>query len=500
LPQLSHELLDAYEAGNLDAFGLHVYGMVLNAIKVAPAGSPTPQTVLMESILQFPYNWSAWLDLAVVCLENNSNSEQVEHEIEEKLQPVFSGHFVYHFFCAHLLAERQQHAEALQIYEKWLEFFGGSPWLMEQHAGCSYHVREFAAAKSLLQDLHHHMPYRLDSMDVFSNILYVQEDAVALSQLAHTAVTVDPYRAETCCIIGNYYSLKQQRAKAVTYFQRALAMDRKFVSAYTLMGHEYIEWKQTAHALEPYRRAVSVAPGDYRAWYGLGQTYELLNMNFYALYYYKQAVQLRPYDARMWCALGTTYQHLKQTSSAIQAFERALQQDESEGVATNKLAQLYQKEGQTEKAAQCYMRHLEIVSILFEEEQRLVLWWLLSPFSFLCVVFLFTHSAIKCLKRASNNHLLDPKTWPRSCKEFFSNQLTQKLFCTWPNTTTARAGTILPVLFAPGCSIILVPNKPKPRPCCANSRPRLLVRQPVPPCTPVRKGPCKTRLCFRREI
>jgi len=156
-----------------------------------------------------------------------------------------------------------------------------------------------------------------------------------------------------------------------------------------LMGHEYIEWKQTAHALEAYRRAVSVAPGDYRAWYGLGQTYELLNMNFYALYYYKQAVQLRPYDARMWCALGTTYQHLKQTSSAIQAFERALQQDESEGVATSKLAQLYQKEGQTEKAAQCYMRHLEIVSILFKEEQRLMLWWLLSPFSFVCIVLLF---------------------------------------------------------------------------------------------------------------
>jgi len=364
LPQLSDELLEAYEAGSLDAFGLYVYGMVLMKIKVAPIGSPTPQTVLMKSILQFPYNWSAWLDLASLCLEGGATSDGVEHEIEEQLQSVFSGHFVYHFFCAHLQAERHQHAEALQIYERWLDpqLFGGSPYLMSQHAVCSYHVREFAQAKSLLTDLHHHMPYRLDSMDVYSNILYVQEDAVALSQLAHTAVTVDPYRAETCCIVGNYYSLKQQRAKAVQYFQRALAMDRTFTSAWTLMGHEYIEWKQTAHALEAYRRAVAVAPGDYRAWYGLGQTYELLNMNLYALYYYKQAVQLRPYDARMWCALGTSYTHLKQSASAIQAFERALQQDESEGVATSKLAVLYQQKGQLEKAAQCYMRHLEIVS------------------------------------------------------------------------------------------------------------------------------------------
>jgi len=420
LQQLCDELLDAYFEERLDAFGLHVYGMVLSAVKVAPAHSPSPQTVLMQSILKFPYNWSAWLDLASVCLQGSSSSSDVEHEIEEQLQTVFAGHFVYHFFCAHLQAERQQHADALQIYERWLDpsMFGGSPYLMSQHAVCSYHVREFAQAKSLLTDLHNHMPYRLDSMDVYSNILYVQEDAVALSSLAHTAATVDPYRAETCCIVGNYYSLKQQRAKAVLYFRRALAMDRTFTSAWTLMGHEYIEWKQTAHALEAYRRAVAAAPGDYRAWYGLGQTYELLNMNLYALYYYKQAVQLRPYDARMWCAVGTTYSHLKRVGDAIKAFERAVQQDESEGVATSRLAALYRQEGQVEKAAQCYMRHVEIVShcsVGFFRDCTAPLSLASRSYSLASCAT----SAIKWCNPDSRPFPRSPKTWPKSCRPFF---------------------------------------------------------------------------------
>ena len=35
------------------------------------------------------------------------------------------------------------------------------------------------------------MPYRLDHLDVYSNILYVQHESVALCQLAHTATTID---------------------------------------------------------------------------------------------------------------------------------------------------------------------------------------------------------------------------------------------------------------------------------------------------------------------
>lgn len=356
--QLVHELQDAYEADRLDAFGLHVYGMVLKSHKKStlPRHYPSPQTVLLQSLLEFPYNWSAWLDLAEVSLENSD----VEREIEDAVQPL-AENFMFHFFCAHLQSEHQAHSEALQIYERWMDpgLLGGSPYLATQAALVNYNLRNYASAKRLLEDLHNAMPYRLDSMDVLSNILYVQEDSVALGQLAHSAVVVDKYRAETCCIVGNFYSLKQNRAKAIQYFQRALKMDRTFASAWTLMGHEYVEWKQTANAMEAYRQAVQANPNDFRAWYGLGQTYEMLEMNLYALYYYKHAAQLRPFDARMWTAVGNSYTHLKRRDDAIRAYERALQHDDLEGIATQKLAALYRGKGESEKAAKCYLQHLK---------------------------------------------------------------------------------------------------------------------------------------------
>jgi anaphase-promoting complex subunit 8 len=360
LLQLSHELLEAYQSDKLDAFGLYAYGMVLLAAKSLPPirNAPTTQSILMKSILLFPYNWSAWLDLATCALDDAS----IEQEIEQSLQPILGGHFMYYFFCAHMQAERQAHAEALAIYERMLDpaLFGASPYLMTQYALMQYHLRNISEAKRMLEDLHHHTPYRLDSMDVYSNILYVQNDSVGLSQLAHTAVKVDKYRPETCVIVGNYYSIKQQRAKAIQYFQRALKVDSNFTSAWTLMGHEYVEWKRTANAMEAYRRALHAAPNDYRAYYGLGQTYEILNMYMFALYYYKRATQLRPYDARMWCSLGVTFMQLGRPLDAIQAYERAMEQEDTEGVATQKLAALYKQSGQVEKAARCYLRYLEL--------------------------------------------------------------------------------------------------------------------------------------------
>jgi anaphase-promoting complex subunit 8 len=358
LQQLLSELQDAHEDERLDAFGLHVYGMVLKSTKADSRSHPTPQAVLMQSLLQFPYNWSAWLDLAQVALVD----PKMERDIEQTVGTQLAENFMFHFFCAHLQVEHQALGDALQIYQRWLDpaLLGGSPYLATQAACVQYHLRRFAQAKTLLEDVHAAMPYRLDAMEVFSNILYVQEDSVALGQLAHTATQVDKYRAETCCIVGNYYSLKQQRAKAIQYFRRALQMDRTFTSAWTLMGHEYVEWKQTANAMEAYRQAVQVNPSDYRAWYGLGQTYELLEMNLYALYYYKRAAQLRPFDARMWTAVGNSYLQLKRTDDAIRSYERALQQEDTEGVATQKLASLYRRQpGMEEKAAQCYLQHLQ---------------------------------------------------------------------------------------------------------------------------------------------
>ncbi len=170
----------------------------------------------------------------------------------------------------------------------------------------------------------HADPHRIDSLDHYSNILYVMSARPKLAFLAQVATATDKFRPETCCVVGNYYSLKSEHEKAVIYFRRALTLDRNFLSAWTLMGHEYVEMKNTHAAIESYRRAVDVNRKDYRAWYGLGQTYEVLEMHLYALFYYQRAASLRPYDPKMWQAVGSCYDKVDRPTQSIKAYKRAL--------------------------------------------------------------------------------------------------------------------------------------------------------------------------------
>jgi anaphase-promoting complex subunit 8 len=121
-------------------------------------------------------------------------------------------------------------------------------------------------------------PYRLDDMDIFSNLLFVKDSKEKLSVLAHQSERIDKYRPETCCIIGkraqlcshclmgvqaansflaNYYSVKSEIAKSIEYFKKALKLNRNYHLAWTLLGHDYMEMKNSNAAIECYRRAIS---------------------------------------------------------------------------------------------------------------------------------------------------------------------------------------------------------------------------------------------------
>lgn len=62
-------------------------------------------------------------------------------------------------------------------------------------------------AASKFNEIREEDPFCLDSMDVYSNVLYVQINQPELAQLAHQAFEVDKYRVETCCIIGKCHKL-----------------------------------------------------------------------------------------------------------------------------------------------------------------------------------------------------------------------------------------------------------------------------------------------------
>jgi anaphase-promoting complex subunit 8 len=230
--------------------------------------------------------------------------------------------YIFHLHTS--LELYQQGPNLSQTLDQLLGIFPTSAFLLTCQALLAYHSKDLMAAEQHFSQLLFHHPHRLDSLDHYSNILYVLNLRPKLAFLAHLCSSIDRFRPESCVVVGNYYSLLSQHEKAVQYFRRALTLDRSCLSAWTLMGHEYVELKNTHAAIESYRRAVDVNRRDYRAWYGLGQTYEMLEMHAYALWYYKKAAGLRPWDGKMWMAVGSCLQKMSRQEEGIKALKRAL--------------------------------------------------------------------------------------------------------------------------------------------------------------------------------
>jgi len=352
LRQLRVQLSEMYSRGELDGLNLYLYGIVLRGLEQ----NLEARTVLLESVARFPWNWSAWLDIIAI----TSDSESAPGAAADIFKSVpLPDHWMSWFFKAALFMDLQRNEVAMSIYDHLLRCFPDSSYLLAQMATCYYNMRNFDEAQLRFDELRKKDPYKLTSLDTYSNILYVKEHAAALSMLARQAVKIDKYTPEACCIIGNYFSLKGEHEKSVTYFQRALSLNRQFTPAWILMGHEFMEMKNTPAAIDAYRTAVNINQRDYRAWYGLGQTYELLNLHFYALFYYRRAMTLRPEDARMWCAMAQCFDFMHRKVEALKCYAKAHRCDDRERMALPRLARLYQELGDDEQAAIHYKQLLD---------------------------------------------------------------------------------------------------------------------------------------------
>ncbi|EFY95360.2 anaphase-promoting complex subunit CDC23 [Metarhizium robertsii ARSEF 23] len=293
----------------------YLYGMVLAKEK----NDAQAMDYFVRSVHKYPMNWGCWLEMTSII----SRVEELNQIARHCPQNIVS--FMFHLHTS--LELYQQTPNLANSLAQLLSIFPTSSFLLTCNALLAYHAKDLMAAEhhfSRLLSLH---PHRLDSLDHYSNILYVLNMRPKLAFVAHLCSSVDKFRPESCVVIGNYYSLLSMHEKAVQYFRRALTLDRSCLSAWTLMGHEYVELKNTHAAIESYRRAVDVNRRDYRAWYGLGQTYEMLEMHTYSLWYYKKAAGLRPWDGKMWMAVGSCLQKMGRERDGIKALKRALLAD-----------------------------------------------------------------------------------------------------------------------------------------------------------------------------
>jgi hypothetical protein len=71
------------------------------------------------------------------------------------------------------------------------------------HADIS--ITDFGQAELQFQKILEIDPYRVDDIDVYSNILYVTENHLQLSKLAHEFLAIDKDRPEVCCLVGKSF-------------------------------------------------------------------------------------------------------------------------------------------------------------------------------------------------------------------------------------------------------------------------------------------------------
>lgn len=379
LRDLYEELNPSYAKGQLqDPYLLYLLGVIERDLNkhgfrthdgcgnnVPPHGSSSSSSlswhILLQSVHINPFNWSCWLEIAAICISDQVSPPsfqallsppsldsdvgaamdlEADHTTPPSSQRLSSYWFMYNHFLIHLYLEQQLGHLALPLINGLSQVLPNSQCLMNLKALSFYCLREYDSAEQEFETARACDPYCLDHIDTYSNILYVKEDKVQLSHLAHMLTKIGKYRPEVCCVVGNYYSLKGLHERAILYFQRALRLNPKFLSAWTLMGHEYVELRNTSSAVYCYRKAVDVSPFDYRAWYGLGQTYEMLHLYQNAIYYYRKATSLKPQDARMWCAIASCLLRLGERAKAIAAYERAVETGDREGIATELLNEL----------------------------------------------------------------------------------------------------------------------------------------------------------------
>ena len=407
LPDIQTELRQLHEAGELDGFGLFLYAMVLKRIREERKGEKMERTeetsmgsalraqnvdrsvshpdhksalhhrhptsldaetsdeiddwsaeseafqraLMISSIRAYPWNWAAW-QMLTTTIKDLVMLKRIEATLSDEL--VFK-----RFWWAHSLLHIRRDEEALEALEALERDYPASVYVKSQLAIAQHNLRNIDPAMELFEYVRKADPFRLETMDIFSNILYIKDDRPALRYLAHHTFAIDKFNPIACCVIGNFYALSGENNRAILFYLRALRLEPTYIDAWTLVGHEYIQLKDAHHAIAAYRRAVDSDSRAYRAWYGLGQAYELLYMPQYALYYYERAAELRPHDSRMWCALGACYEVMNQLDNTLLCYHRAEANSQKEGNILHLLAEIYKKLGKREQSAVYYKRYIE---------------------------------------------------------------------------------------------------------------------------------------------
>ncbi|WWD17246.1 hypothetical protein CI109_101684 [Kwoniella shandongensis] len=199
-----------------------------------------------------------------------------------------------------------------------------SAWSLDILARCFYEMANYVMARRAFLSLLELEPYRIQSMEQYSTLLWHLSDPPALSHLSQSLMSVNRESPQTWIAAGNCFSLQKDHDEAMRCFRRATQVDPGCAYAWTLCGYEAIEMEEYDRAIAFYRTAIRTDARHYNAWYGMGLVYLKTGKHKYAEHHFRRAVEINPTNAVLLCCVGMVLEQSDDIVQAIRYYERAV--------------------------------------------------------------------------------------------------------------------------------------------------------------------------------
>ena len=179
-----------------------------------------------------------------------------------------------------------------------------SPWALDIVSRAFYEMANYVLARRAFQALLKVEPYTLQSMEMYSTLLWHLGDPPALSHLSQHLIAIDREAPQPWIAAGNCFSVQKDHDEAMRCFRRATQIDPGCAYAWTLCGYEAIEMEEYDRAIAFYRTAIRTDARHYNAWYGMGLVYLKTGKPKYAEHHFRRAAEINPTNAVLLCCIG----------------------------------------------------------------------------------------------------------------------------------------------------------------------------------------------------
>ncbi|KAJ9126244.1 hypothetical protein QFC24_001969 [Naganishia onofrii] len=198
-------------------------------------------------------------------------------------------------------------------------------WATALYAKCYYELADYRNANTSYEHLRQLEPYRLESMEWYSTVLWHLEDRTGLSVLAQQLMAVSREAAEPWMAAGNGFALQGDHEEALRCFKRASAIRPDKAYTYTLAAYEALEMDEYDRAIAHYQLGIRADIRHYHAWFGLGKVYQKMGKTRYAEYHFRRALEINPSNVVLYCCVGTIVEKRGDLGKALEVYEKALE-------------------------------------------------------------------------------------------------------------------------------------------------------------------------------